>query len=438
MKKIKLLTAFAAGLVVLKLLKLKGSGGTSAPGKVALKICPEFIKFATAGKTSEIFTVTGTNGKTTTAGLLAHIAESCGKKIIHNVKGANMLSGIASVIVASACKKTDFAVFESDEAYLTKLYDYLNANYLIVTNLFRDQLDRYGELDTTYKKIKSAVEKNKNLKVLVNADDPTLEGISGQNETVFFGFKNIKFLYDAPESGAPSENTACPKCGENLVYNERFYAHLGKYECPKCGYKMPELKYGASVKVCKDRSFITLNGFEYVVGLPGLYNAFNALAAISGALEAGIPAESIAEALPTYKSVFGRSETRTLCGKKAFIQLIKNPVGASEVLRETSADKNSVLLVALNDNYADGRDVSWIWDADFELLKIHEGKIFITGTRAEDAALRLKYAGVDTKLFTIEKDLEKCVKAATEAVPADKTLYVMPTYTALLKISDFK
>lgn len=434
MSDIKFFAAMLCAKISSALLKLKGTGGTSAPGKFALSICRNFISEAIKNNKEKIFTVTGTNGKTTTAGVLAHIAEFAGKKTVHNTKGANMLSGIASAIAEKYPKKTDFAIFESDEAYLPKLYENINADYLIVTNLFRDQLDRYGELDTTYAKIAEAVKNSPTTTVVLNADDPTLEGISGNNPKITFGFNEIQYEDEIKNSKSPAENTICPKCGKNLEYDEIYYAHLGKYRC-ECGYARPVPDYAANVKIGKTSSVITLNGVDYHSPLPGLYNAYNILAAISQALEAGINTDCIQSSVKTYSAVFGRSEKRTLFGKNALIWLIKNPVGASEVLRLLENFQKSNLLFVLNDNYADGRDVSWIWDADFELLKNHTGKIFISGTRAFDAALRLKYAGVDTKLFTVDKNIKQSVKNIAELTSVDDTFLVLPTYTALLKIS---
>lgn len=426
----------------IKLIKLKGtSKGTSAPGMLAMKICPDFIKQAVSGNKKKIITVTGTNGKTTTTGLLAHIVKESGEKIIHNTEGANMLTGIAAAL-ASNCginTKSDYLIFESDEAYLRKLYDFITADYLVVTNLFRDQLDRYGELDITFKKIKEAILKNKNLKVFINADDPTLEGIAENNKKIYFGLSDIEYDYKTEKSKAPSENTDCPQCSKPLIYDKRFYAHMGHYRC-NCGYKRIEPDYLASAKIYEAHSEIFLKYKEkneiFTVNLPGLYNAYNALGAIAVSLELGISPDVIRQAFKTYSSVFGRAQTTTINGKKALIQLIKNPVGASEVIRQIQGFKKSKLLIILNDNYADGRDVSWIWDADFEALSGYEEKIIVSGQRAYDAALRLKYAGVDYSLITVEENIQKALTFACENTKQDETLLILPTYTALLKMQN--
>ena len=419
-------------------IKLRGkSKGTSAPGMLAMKICPDFIHQASSFNTKKIITVTGTNGKTTTTGLLAHIIEEDGNKIVHNTEGANMLTGIATALVQKINPKikSDYLIFESDEAYLRKLYEYLNADYLVITNLFRDQLDRYGELDITYKKIKEAINKNPNLKVIINADDPTLENIAQNNEKIYYGIEDVKFNYETKDSNAPAENTACPNCGKPLNYEKKFYAHIGHYNCD-CRYKRNDVKYKGFAEVSSTHSKITIKyenkEEEFTVNMPGLYNVYNAAAAISTALELNIEPTVIKKALATYSSVFGRAESTVINGKKALIQLIKNPVGASEVIRQIQGFDKSKLVVILNDDYADGRDVSWIWDTDFEVLKNYKQKIFVSGTRAYDAALRLKYAGVDTSLLSINKDIKTTIEYAAKATNNDETLLILPTYTALL------
>ncbi len=422
-------------------LKLLQRPATSYPGYIALKICPEFLTFSKKYIKNNFINVTGTNGKTTTSGLIAHILENTHQSVIHNLKGANMLTGIVNVFALKIqpLKRFDYAVIETDEAYLTKVYDYVKGDTLIVTNLFRDQLDRYGELDYTAKIIREAIAKNPGLKLILNADDPIVASFAKPDNTVLYGFEDIEYYCRyKEESLAPSEASNCI-CGEPLKYTKRFYAQQGEYFCPKCGYKHPKCDYPAKVKIFDDHSLLYVQHhgitFEFRVNLVGLYNAYNALAAIAIAFENGLNQSEIQNALNSYHSVFGRTETRTLNGHKTVIQLIKNPTGASEVLK--TVNLNSNIIIAINDNYADGRDVSWLWDSDFEQLAGAQKPIVVSGKRAYDMALRLKYAGVPQEKIIIEPNIKKAVKSVAKSAEKDEKITILPTYTALLKISKY-
>lgn len=414
---------------------LNKSSGTSFVGMLVLKICPDFLKYCSKYIKKRIITITGTNGKSTTSGLIAHILETAHQKVVHNLKGANMLTGVANVFALSIAplKRYDYAVIESDEAYLTKLYDYMKSDYLVVTNLFRDQLDRYGELNTTAEFIKNAIDKNPDLKLILNADDPIVATFDRTKYAVYYGFENVE--YDCSyehKSNAPTEVFNC-MCGEELKYSKQFFAQQGHYYCPKCGYKRHECNYSADVKVYNDYSILTVRNrgisFEFKVNLAGLYNAYNALAAISLGFEAGMNQEEIQKSLDTYQAIFGRTEKRTINGNPAVIQLIKNPTGASEVLK--TVDLKSNIVIAINDNYADGRDISWLWDSDFEQLKNAEKLVITSGCRANDMATRLKYAGIPQEKIIVEPNIKKAIDKATTT---GKTT-ILPSYTALLKIN---
>lgn len=405
-----------------------------------LKTNPDFLNFCSKYILHEKISVTGTNGKTTTAGLIAQILEANNKEVIHNAQGANMLTGIANVFATNIVpsKRYDNCVLESDEAYLSKLYDYMKLDYLVVTNLFRDQLDRYGELDTTAKKIQSAIDKNKDLVLLLNADDPLVANLGHDNKKLYYGFENIEFAETHTISHAPAEMFNCI-CGKPLEYSKRFYAQQGHYYC-SCGYKRPKCNYQGNAKIFNDYIEISVlhNGEEthYTFDSIGLYNAYNALAAISMALEIGYKQEEIQNALNTYKAMFGRAEKTEFNGHKTIIQLIKNPAGASEVLK--TVDLSSKILIAINDNFADGRDVSWLWDAEFELLKDTEKTIVTSGIRANDMALRLKYAGVPSEKIKVVPDLFEAVEEVSSSEDKTEKVTIMPSYTALLQIKNYK
>lgn len=461
------ITLICARLVYFAIKLLNKSSGTSFVGMLTLKICPEFLSYCKNYVKTSI-SVTGTNGKTTTSGLLAHILEFNNCRVIHNVKGANMLTGIANVFALNLAplKSFDYAVLESDEAYLTKLYDSFKTDCLVVTNLFRDQLDRYGELSTTASFIQSAIDKNSDAILLLNADDPLVTSLGRSRENFkdteqkgvvkYFGFENVEFCSDIHNSAsnAPSEVFNCI-CANPLQYTKQFFAQEGHYFCNECGYKRPEPDFKANVKIYADYSILYVldvnndKSYEFRVNLVGLYNAYNALAAISQALILGIDYDTIKHAVLSYKSIFGRAEKRDIKGHETLIQLIKNPTGASEVLK--TVDLSSQIVIAINDNYADGRDISWLWDADFEQLKNVENPIVTSGIRARDMAVRLKYAGVPLNKIIVKEDLKDAIEFAVENASKSVDIKdgssesnsagkitILPSYTALLKISKMK
>ena len=439
--KAKFYTALFAAKLSFLGLKLLKRPATSYPGYIALKICPDFLAFSKKYIKNNLINVTGTNGKTTTSGLIAHILGNTHQSVIHNLKGANMLTGIVNAFALSIrpFKRFDYAVVETDEAYLTRVYDFVKGDILVVTNLFRDQLDRYGELDYTAKIIKEAISKNPDLKLILNADDPIVASFAKPDKTTFYGFEDVEYhCRYKDESHAPSEIFNCI-CEEPLKYTKRFYAQQGHYFCDKCGYKRPECDYSAKVKIFDDYSLISVkyNGvtFDFKVNLTGLYNAYNALAAIAAVFENGLNQSEIQNALDTYHSIFGRTETRIINGHKTLIQLIKNPAGASEVLK--TVDLNSNILIAINDDYADGRDISWLWDSDFEQLKNAQKLVVTSGKRAYDMAARLKYAGIPQEKITVVPDVKKAVKFVANSAQKDEKITILPSYTALLKISKY-
>jgi UDP-N-acetylmuramyl tripeptide synthase len=369
---VRFLLALCAGKIVFKLVKMfKLGSGTSLAGLLVLKIYPDFLKEAKKYVTGAKISITGTNGKTTTSGLISCIFEQNGRKIINNSEGANMLTGVVNAFVQKLWPGRIFnnCIIESDEAYLTRLYDYMEFDSLLVTNLSRDQLDRYGELDTVALKIKEAVLKNPNLKLFINADDPLLTEVFNEN-AIYYGF----------EKG----------------------------------------DYKADLTLHEDCMEITLNGNTFKINLLGAYNGYNALAAIVTGLEYGFSPEQIQAALDNYKGAFGRCQKVCLKGKEVLIHLIKNPAGTTEVLKTITPGAN--LLIAINDNYADGCDVSWLWDAQFEYLADAQN-IITSGKRAHDMALRLKYAGV--KNIIVNKNLKDAIKQAD---------IILCTYTVLLEI----
>jgi UDP-N-acetylmuramyl tripeptide synthase len=462
------ISIFVVKCVVCLIKALKIGSATNFPGKIARKIAPDILSRLVKQVKGEILAITGTNGKTTTAGLTASIFRADERKIIHNSRGANMLTGITTAAVEaspisgrfSPADRPDNCIFEMDEAYLYSTFDEFNPDIMLVTNLFRDQLDRYGELNTIAGKIGAAIGKTckvKPLKLVLNADDPMVSDIAsditGDNITrIYYGFDDITYsgnesagvVEHVPLSGedyAPQESTNC-KCGKPFQYSKIFYGHLGYYECD-CGAKRPVPQITATAEVGVSRSKIVIKrqneeDFEVNVNLPGVYNCYNALAAITIALTSGISVETIKKGFENYDTAFGRAESVKIKGKDVLIQLIKNPIGATEVIKTIKNDENGRLFILINDNYADGRDVSWLWDANFELLSGYNKTAIISGIRASDMAVRLKYAGVDAKNIIVEENIEKAFLSAIDSVGEGEKLYVLPTYTALLELDKLK
>lgn len=433
--------------LLVSIIKLSKSGaGTNFPGKIARKISPDILSHLVNQAKKEILVVTGTNGKTTTSGFIAEILKSDNRNAIHNRKGANMLTGITTAIVEKsslfAKLNYDNALFEIDEAFFVKAVDEFTPDVILVTNLFRDQLDRYGELSTTAKKIELAIEKTSKTKIptiLLNADDPIVTSLAenfSENKR-FFGFDDIKFINQDENINSPQEACNC-KCGMDYKYEKVFYGHLGHFYCT-CGHKRPALDISANtvIDVSSSELIITPKNsdkFTVKINMPGLYNAYNALAAVSMALELKIKVENIKKGFENYSTVFGRAETVNMHGKKVLIQLIKNPIGATEVLRTVKDDINGRLLIIINDNYADGRDVSWLWDANFELLSNCGKQIIVSGIRASDMAVRLKYAGIKSENIIIIENIKKALEKTLSDTQNNEKLYILPTYTALLQL----
>lgn len=436
---------------IYSLLKRLNFEGTSFPGKILRRNYKDFLSDAQNYAISDRFAITGTNGKTTTAGILAQILKEAEHSVIHNELGANMPNGIATAVALGLYKilkedpvqRVDNYVIECDEAYLSTLFKEMKFDYLLVTNLFRDQLDRYGELNITKKKIQQGIEENEDITLILNADDPTLSDIDhkisgGTRKKIWYGIESVKFAGYDKVSKSPAEIIHCSKCTFPLKYDKVFYSQLGKWFCA-CGNSRPQPDIKADVKMFPDYFFlyITYKGTSYTfkVNLTGLYNAYNALGAISCALINGVERRFIDKALENYRPAFGRNQNLTLQKRPVTVYLIKNPVGASEVLRGLKNIQDAHLLISINDNYADGRDVSWLWDSDFESLRNFKGNFYITGSRSDDMALRLKYAGCDTSQFLIDANIRRSLNEALDRVRPGEKLVILATYTSLLKLT---
>ena len=443
--------AVVAGKLSAQLIRLFHIGsGTSLPGKVALKLDPNLLGTLGQQVTQKTVAITGTNGKSTTAGLLAAWIEAGGSRVIHNQLGANMVPGITAALLQQSSilgrLNADYGVIEVDEASMTKVSQSLKQSLTLVTNLFRDQLDRYGELDTTAKMIDQGIRCSEGYLAL-NADDPMVASIGrhfSPDQVVYYGVETVHYpnvqTLDFPV-GFPKEVMDCPICAAALIYDHTFYGHLGHYHCSACDFRRPTPWVSAThIDVGVMESQITLRLGEtslpaLPLKLPGLFNAYNLLAAATAGFWLGQSLDCLPQSVNAYHSIFGRAEHRQIQGKPVTIFLIKNPIGATEVLKVVTADPKAHVVIMINDNYADGRDISWLWDAPFEYLSTLSTPIVVSGHRAEDMAVRLRYAGVSESLIQQESVLEKALQQALDQTPADHHLYVLPTYTALLDLS---
>ena len=434
-------TKFLLALTIAKTtaigLKLFSKPATSLPGMLALKIDKDFLSNTTSSCQKSIITVTGTNGKTTTSGLIAEILKKKEDSVLHNNKGANMPQGIATSLALNITpyKKFDYFVLENDEAYLNKIYDQINADYLVVTNLFLDQMDRYCETQKTASLIKKAIDKNPNLTLLLNADDPMLKTLYTK-KTLTFGFENIEVI-NKKENGKMNNEIYC-SCGGKLSYTKHFYDNIGHYSCT-CGFRRKEPDFNASAKIYQAKTEITVKyqtkTYNLTTKLSGIYNAYNVLAAIAISIMTGHSEQNIQNALNQFKPAFGRTDKIFINGKEILIQLIKNPTGTNEAINAVlSSNNKSNLLIAINDEYADGRDVSWLWATNFEALNKFGGKIIVSGKRASDMALRLKYIGLKTENIIIEENIELALKTSLKNTKTNHTLHILQTYTALSSI----
>lgn len=441
--------AVAFGKVAAKTIRILGAGlGSNLPGRVARKFAPEVLSHLAGQSKRGVIAVTGTNGKSTTSGLLSSVLKTAGFTLIHNRQGANLVTGITATLVDAASWdghiNTDYCLFEIDEAALPLVAKETTLSVVVVTNLFRDQLDRFGELDTTAKLIEKGISTCKSPAIL-NADDPNVCQLVPDNTRLFFGLDAAHCEIDSQKTqdgdGQAMELSYCAKCGAEITYECFFYGQLGHWKCSSCSYKRPEptivathiqlLAAGSRFRLTDKRQNLSV---EVKLPIPGLFNVYNALAAAACAVKLGVTLESIKQGLQSYSTLFGRSEKISLLGKSALIQLIKNPAGASQTVKAVVEDKTARVLIAINDNYADGRDISWLWDADFEPLKNVKGTIIVSGVRADDMAVRMKYAGVEAERIICVPKLERALRQALNDTAPSETLWVLPTYTCLLEL----
>jgi UDP-N-acetylmuramyl tripeptide synthase len=421
--------------------RLGRSGGTTAPGRLLLRLSPGALRSMAAELGEGAVLVSATNGKTTTCAMAASILEDEGRHVVHNRAGSNMGWGVATALLDVGREPSQLGLFEVDEAWLPRVAAEVRPRTYLLSNLFRDQLDRYGELELLADRWAELVAaEDGRARFVLNADDPLVADLGrGRDGVVYFGLSDDSQAL--PELQHAADSKHCRNCGTPYVYDAVYLGHLGRYSCPNCGRQRPEPQVLARrvelAGMTGSRVDITTPSGEASLRLPvpGLYNVYNAVAALTLCLDLGVALEDATRALEDFSATFGRVETIPVSGRDVSILLVKNPAGANEVLRTlTLEDGRLDLWLALNDRIADGRDVSWIWDADFELLRGRVHRATCSGTRAEEMALRLKYAGIDAELH-VDRDLGDSLDAAIAAVDGGR-LFALPTYTALLELRD--
>jgi UDP-N-acetylmuramyl tripeptide synthase len=435
---VRLAAEILAARTVARLSRLAGAGGgTTLPGKLLWKLDPGAIDRLAARLPLGSVLISATNGKTTTAAMAAEIL-SPKFQLAHNRSGANLISGIASTLLAD--REGELGLFEVDEGALPEVARRVRPRAICLGNLFRDQLDRYGELELVAERWRGTVAAlPAESRVVVNGDDPQVGDLARERPALVFGVDDPRHAYAALPHAADSK--WCVRCGTPYDYEAAYIGHLGAYRCPRCGHRRPPLDVVARE--------IELDGLERVrfelvaptgtrevqLAVPGLYNVYNALAASSLALSLGASLDEAADGLERFRAAFGRFERIAVGDRRLLMLLIKNPAGANEVVRTLVAGGTpKVLLAALNDEIADGRDVSWIWDVDFEPLLDGLELLVASGERAAELGLRFTYAGLPEERLELVGDLERALDRGLERTPAGGELIVLPTYTAMLAL----
>jgi len=452
---LKLALARAVGA----LSRLAGRGATSVPGKVLMRLQPDAIAALGRRLRRGSVLISATNGKTTTAAMSAGILERAGIPLVHNHAGANMAGGIATTLLAAARPHRGIAgelgLFEVDELWLAPLCAQLHPRAILLGNLFRDQLDRYGELETIAERWQQVLSEG-GARLVLNADDPLIADLGREHpDVLYFGMDDDSLALPGMAHAADAKH--CRRCGAPYAFDAIYLGHLGHYHCPACGQSRPTPAVSATavrlegVRAARFTLHTPAGQGEVSLALPGLYNVYNALAAAALASALEVPLATIIAGLSSTKATFGRAETvmvsvpgsgstaGTPAGRRELrIMLVKNPAGTNEVLRTLALEPGEHdLLGILNDHIADGRDVSWIWDADFELLNGRIRRITCSGTRAPDLAARLKYAGIDPALIHVQGDLAAALAhAAADRADEQAPLYALPTYTAMLALRE--
>ncbi len=409
--------------------RLRLGAASVLPGEIARRLQPQLLLQLSRQISQGVILVAGTNGKTTTSLLLSTMLERQGYRVAHNATGANLLNGLVTALLDNTNMfgevAADYAILEVDENILPKILAPLQPRIILCLNLFRDQLDRYGELDTISRRWREAIATLPSETILIpNADDPTLSHL-GQHlpqQVLFFGLNEPEqYLDEIPHA---VDSIYCPNCGHALVYEGIYLSHLGDFHCPACEFSKGKL---------------AIDSRNWSQILVGLYNKYNTLAAVLAAQQLGVDEATIRDAITNFQAAFGRAEELVIDDKRVRILLAKNPVGLNETIRVVLQASGQTALLVLNDRTPDGTDVSWIWDVDTEKLVEQGGTLIVSGDRVYDMALRLRYSQNDSNngcKLIVEEDLASAIATALEYTPADRTLHILPTYSAMLEVRE--
>jgi UDP-N-acetylmuramyl tripeptide synthase len=446
LKRMGLVFTILVTKLAIMFLRLFNSGGTSLPGKIALKIYPRL--FTELADRLRIIIITGTNGKTTTSRIVAGMLNQKGIKFIANKSGANLPSGIATTLVGNLSLTgkalTRTALLEIDEGAFRTLAPKLKPEVIIVTNFFRDQLDRFGEVNAALNHVREGILGTNNSTLILNADDSLCASLGKDVPNPVFYFGIGKDVYPKESAAETGNVSLCIYCNSKYDYSSTTYGHLGHFHCPSCGYERPNADIECTQILGYDNISSTIEiqtpdqKLAVKLALPGLYNIYNALAATAYGYFAELSEKDLVCVLEGFECGFGRMEVIKVQNREIKMILVKNPVGFNQVLKFLMTHKGRFIAAfSVNDRLGDGTDISWLWDVDFEILSFLLENIrvfYVSGLRAEDMAVRLKYAGIPENLIKIQKNEKELISGLLSTAEENETIYILPTYTAMLDI----
>ncbi|MBQ9673970.1 MAG: DUF1727 domain-containing protein [Ruminococcus sp.] len=426
--KIAVKTAKLVAKICLKM----GRQGVTWAGLVARKIEPKILKILSDQVREKVYIVCGTNGKTTTNNMLCTTLQNRGKKVICNKTGSNMLNGVVSAFVLATnddCTiDADYACIEIDEVSTKRVLPTLKPDYMVLTNIFRDQLDRYGEIDITIDILGNAIKMAPDMTLVINGDDPLSLSLAEKSGNRYITYGISEKVFDADEDAEIREGRFCAMCGAKMHYRYYHYSQLGDYECTSCGFKRPKIDYPATGIECGDHLAFTVDGKKINANYKGFYNIYNILAVYAVAENSGVDMDGFQNMLDHFTPENGRSEHFNINGTDIELNLAKNPAGFNQNINAVMADdKDKDVIILINDRDQDGNDVSWLWDVDFDRFGEDSIKsITVSGIRCQDMRLRLKYVDIPS---TLEPNIETAIR--NKIADGVKNLYVLVNYTGL-------